>query len=151
MFVEIVVVENYGDATTETETVLDETTEDIEVERDPDELDYNVHGNPRTQRMEGHETTTTSFEMIVTDDGGNLQDAGMLGADGEILRNVRHEAVRIKFYKTEADMDADTPARVWYGEDAQFVFETLNVPIDDISTIETSIWVHGNHGFETTA
>lgn len=150
-FVEVLVVENYGDDTTETETVLDQTTEDIEVERDPEEIDFNVHGNSRTQRIEGHETVTTSFEMIVTSDGGNLQDANMLDANGNIRRNVKHDAVRIKWYANEADMEAGNAARIWYGRSAQFVFETMNVPIDDISTIETSIWIDGDHGFESTA
>lgn len=147
-FVRVLVVDNYGDATLETETLIDQTTEDIDVERDPEEIDFNVHGNARTQRIEGHETVSSSFEMIVTADGGNLQDANMLDANGNIRRNVMHDAVRIKWYHSEADMEAGNAARVWYGRDAQFVFETINIPQDGVSTVETAIWVNGDHGFE---
>lgn len=142
-YAEIVIVTDYG-VTGEAETILTKTTEDIEMDRDPEEIDWVEHGNPRTQRREGAEASTGSFAMIVTDDGQNLADAGMLDpTTGEILRNVIHDAVRVYLYENEADMNAGTHADVWTFEEAQFVFQTLTVPIDDIATIDTEVWVHG--------
>lgn len=141
-FVEIVVVTDYGQ-TGEAEVVLDHTTEDIELERDPEAIDWIEHGNPRTQRREGAEETTGTFSMVVTDQGQNLIDAGMLDeTTDEILRNVIHGAVRLYLYENQAELEADNHADVWTFEEAQFVFQTLTVPIDDISTIETEMWVH---------
>lgn len=143
-FVEIVVVSEYGTAS-ETETILSKTTEDIEIDRDPSEIDWVEHGNPRSQRREGAESSTGTFSMILTDDNQNLIDAGLLDSTtSEILRNVIHDAVRLYIYEDAADMDtADGHAAVWTYEEAQFVFTTQNVPIEDVATIETEMWVHG--------
>lgn len=142
-FVEIVVVDNYG-TVDETETILSKTTEDIEIDRDPEEIDWVEHGNPNTQRREGAESSTGSFELVLTDDNQNLIDTGMLDdTTNEVLRNVIHDAVRLYIYANNADMEAGTESAVWTYEEAQFVFLTQNIPIDDVATIETEMWVHG--------
>lgn len=145
-FLDIAVVSNPG-TVDETETLLTRTTEDVEVERDPEEIDWAEHGNARMQRREGQETTTLTFEMVMTDTQQNLIDAGILNVDGSIRRNVIHDEVRVHVYLNEADMQAGTVASTWFGQDTQFVFETMTLPTDDVSTVEVAGWVHGPHGF----
>lgn len=147
MFVEIRIVDDYG-TTEEVETVLHRTTEDIETDRDPDEIDWVEHGNAKTQRREGAEATTTTFELITTAEGENLEDTGMLDPEtGKLLRNVIHEAVRIYIFENEADMDTDDNAAVRTYEDSQFVFMSEELPQDGVGTIETEMWVHGETYF----
>ena len=142
-FIEIYVVSDYG-TTAEAETFLDKTMEDVEMERDPDEIDWIEHGNPNTQRREGQEATTGSLSMVTTDDGQNLRDAGMLDPNtDEVLRNVIHDAVRIYIYENHAEQEAGNHAAVRTYEDAQFVFMTETLPTDGVGEIETELWVHG--------
>lgn len=146
-FLDIAVVEGY-DSTEEVEILLDRTTEDVEIERDPEEIDWGEHGDARMKRREGQEATDITFEMVVTDDQQNLIDAGILGEDGAIRRNVIHEAVRIHIYVNAND---EEPAATYFAEEVQFVYETTNLPLDDVGTVEMTGWVHGDHGYERTA
>lgn len=146
-FLDIAVVENPG-GTDETETLLSRTTEDVEIERDPNELDWTEHGNPRTQRREGQETGTITFQLIVTDDQQNLIDAGILDDQGNILRNVIHPEIRVHVYRNENDTD---PVATYFAEETQFVYETTTFPIEGVATVELSGWIHGNHGYSSAA
>ena len=144
-FLDIAVVEDYGE-TEEEETLLDRTTEDVEIERDPEEIDWEEHNNPHMQRREGAETATMTFEMVVTDDQQNLVDAGIIDeTSGEALRNVIHEAVYIHIYLNEND---EEPSATYFAEDVQFVYEQTNLPISDVGTVEVSGWIHGSHGYK---
>lgn len=149
-FLDISIVEIAEDGT-ETETLLTRTTEDVEVERDPNEIDWGEHGNPRRQRREGQETTTMTFSMVLTDDQQNLQDAGIVNSEGQVRRNVIHDEVRVYVYLNEADMETDNVALEYYAQESQFVFETMTLPMEDVSVIETPVWVHGEHGFRQQA
>lgn len=147
-FLDIIIVQG-PDTTTPVETLLDRTTEDVEIERDPDEIDWQEHNNARTQRREGAETATMSFELVVTDDQQNLIDAGIMDpATGEAQRNVIHDQVLIEIYVAE---NAAEPAATYFANQVQFVYETTNLPIDDVGTVEVSGWIHGSHGYQQTA
>ena len=144
-FLEISVVEDYGDE--ETVTTIGMTTEDVEIERDPEEIEWNEHGNPRTQRREGFESADMNFSMIVTDEQENLENAEVM-ADGEVQRNVIHEAVYIDLYERPGDMDEENGHAARYVcEETQFVLENVNFPMDEPGIAEVTGWIHGSHGF----
>lgn len=143
-FLDIVVVENYGDATNETETIIGQTTDDIEIERDTEDAEWQEHGNPRMQRKELAATQDVTFSMIVTEDRQNLKDAGMLTAAGDIRRNVVHEAVRLNIF---ADPEDATPQTVFEMVDTQFKLENIELPIDDVSMVEVTGWIGGEMSF----
>ena len=143
-FLEISVVEDYEESEEE-EHIIGQTTEDVEIERDPEEIEWNEHGNPRTQRREGFESADLNVSMIVTDDRDNLETAEVLDEDGQVRRNVQHEAVYIHLYERPTD---DEPATTYVCEDTQFVLENVNFPMDDPGIAEVIGWINGNHGFE---
>lgn len=146
-FVEIAVVENYGEAG-EAETVIGQTTEDIETERDVSEIEWQEHNDPSTKRREGFETATTSFSMLVTDDQQNMKDANILNASGRVQRNIQHDAVYIHAYENETQTD---PSATYEMLDAQFVIQNVNWPLEEAAVAETEIWVNGGHGFKQSS
>lgn len=143
-FLEMAVVTDY-DTASETETLIGQTTEDVEIERDPSAIEWQEHSNPRTQRVEGHETADASFSMLVTDDQQNMTDAGVLDGNGRVQRNVVHEAVYFHLYERPSDT---TPATTYELLDAQFVIENVAFPLEDPAMAETSVWINGEHGFK---
>jgi hypothetical protein len=141
---EIAVVEDYDGE--ETETILTQTTDDIEIERDTEDAEWNEHRNKQTQRRELFESADLSFSMIVTDDQENLQDAGLIDDDtGRIRSGTRHEAVYVHVYRDEND---DDPAATYEMLDVQFKYENTNLPMDDIGTVEVTGWINGPHGYQ---
>lgn len=148
-FLEIAVVTNYGDATTEAETVLGQTTEDVEIERDTEDAEWQEHNDPNTKRRELHSANDLTFEAIVTDDQKNLIDAGILDATtGRVRRNVEHEAVYIHVYEHPT---SDVPAATYEMLNVQFKFETMSLPLDGPGTVEITGWINGEHGFQRAA
>lgn len=143
-WLEIAVVTDY-DTASESETLLGFTTEDIEIERDPEEIEWSEHSNPNTQRREGFETATMTFNMIVVDDVSNFQDAEVIDANGAFQRNVTHEAVYIHLYERPSDT---TPAQTYYAEEVQFVIQNVSFPMDGPGQGELEGWIGGNHGFD---
>lgn len=143
-FLEIAVVTDYDQAG-ESETLIGQTTDDVEIERDVSEIEYNIHGDPFTKRKEGFEAATATFSMIVTDTQQNMDDAEVIGADGRPLRNKEHEAVYIHAYPNAA---ASSPDATYEMLDAQFVMETINFPMEEAATAETAVWINGEHGFK---
>lgn len=142
-YAEIAVVEGYGD--TETETVIGQTTDDIEISRDTEDAEWNEHNNKQTQRKELFESADLTFSMIVTDDQQNLMDAGIISStDGRVQGGSQHSAVYIHIYAEDGD---DTPAATYEALDVRFKFETATLPMDDIGTVETTGWINGPHGF----
>lgn len=146
-FLEIAAVTDY-DTASETETIIGQTTEDVETERDVSEIEWQEHGNARTQRREGFETATTSFSMLVTDDQQNMKDANVIDADGRTVRNQSHEAIYIHAYTNEAATD---PAATYEILDAQMVIQNINWPLEEAAVAETEIWHNGEHGFKQSA
>lgn len=143
-WLEIAVVTDYGQAG-ESETLIGGTTEDVEIERDIDEQEWNEHMKPTTQRREGFETSGLSFEMIVTDQLQNFQDIGVIDSDGAFRRNVTHEAIYIHVYLRPSDT---TPEQTYYAEDVQFILEGITFPMDSPATGEVTAWINGDHGFD---
>lgn len=146
-FLEIAIVTDEG-TTAETEVILSQTTEDVEIERDTDDADWNEHNNPRTQRRELFASVDLNFEMILTDSLQNLQDAGLLDANGRVQRNVQHELVRIYVYENPGDA---APAATYEMYDTQFKYEVTNLPLDGPGTAEVTGWINGDHGWDLTA
>lgn len=147
-FLEIAVVTNY-DAVEETETVLGQTTEDVELERDTEDAEWQEHNDPNTKRRELHSANDLTFECIVTDDQQNLIDAGILDATtGRVKQNVEHEAVYIHVYESPTDAE---PTATYELLNTQFKFETMTLPLDGPGTVEITGWVNGGHGFKRAA
>lgn len=146
-WLEIAVVTDYGD-TEEAETLLGATTEDVEIERDIEEIEWNEHSQPTTQRREGFETSGINFSMIVVDDMQNFQDAEVLDANGNFQRNVEHEAVYVHLYLRPSDTE---PAQTYFAEEVQFVIEGVSFPMDSPGMGEMTGWINGNHGFQDSA
>lgn len=142
-FLDIVTVQNLG-TTSETETIIGQTTDDIEVERDTEDAEWQEHNNEVMQRKELAASQDLSFSMIITDDRQNLQDAGLLDANGNIKRNVVHEAVRLNIFQDPSDA---APSTVFEMQDTQFKFETADLPIDGVSVVEVTGWVNGSMSF----
>lgn len=143
-FLELAVVTDY-DAAGESETIIGQTTEDVEIERDVSEIEWNEHGDPITKRREGFEAATATFSMLVTDDQQNMTDASVIGADGRPQRNIEHEAVYIHLYPNES---ASSPDATYELVDAQFVIETITFPLEEAAMAETAIWINGEHGYK---
>ena len=143
-FLDIVVVENLDDSTNETETIIGQTTDDIEVERDTEDAEWQEHNNDVMQRKELAASQDLSFSMIITDDRQNLQDAGLLDADGAIKKNVVHEAVRLNIFNDPSDAE---PSTVFELRDTQFKYETTDLPIDGVGVVEVTGWVNGDMRF----
>lgn len=143
-FLEMAVVTDY-DTASETETLIGQTTEDVEIERDPSAIEWQEHSNARTQRKEGFETADASFSMLVTDDQQNMKDAEVIGSDGRVQRNVTHEAVYFHLYERPSDTD---PAATYEMLDGQFVIETITFPLEDPAMSEVAVWINGEHGFK---
>lgn len=144
----VVSIDDSGTEPVETETVLSQTTEDVEIERDTDDADWNEHNNPRTQRRELFASVDLTFEMILTDGLQNLQDAGVLDANGRVQRNVNHDRVDIHVYENPGD---STPAATYQCENTQFKYEVTNLPLDGPGTAEVTGWINGEHGWDITA
>lgn len=144
-YVEVATVTNY-DQTDESETVIGQTTEDIEISRDTENAEWQEHGNKQTQRAELFETADLTFSMIVTDDQQNLIDAGIVDqSTGRVQTGVSHEAVYVKIFQDET---ATTPAAVYEMLDTQFNYETTNLPLNGIGMVEVTGWINGDHGYK---
>lgn len=144
-YVDIAIVSNY-DQTDEAETIIGQTTEDIEVERDTETAEWNEHGTKQTQREELFETSDLTFSMIITDDQQNLMDAGIVDSStGRIQTGVQHEAVYLKVF---ADETASSPAAVYEMIDVQFNYQNTSLPLDGIGMVEVAGWINGAHGYK---
>lgn len=144
-YVDIAIVTGY-DTVDEAETIIGQTTEDIEIERDTDTAEWQEHGNKQTQRTELFEAADMSFSMIITDDQQNLKDAGIVDATtGRIQTGVTHEAVYVKVFTDET---ATTPSAVYEMLDVQFNYETTSLPLDGIGMVEVTGWINGEHGYK---
>lgn len=144
-FIDITVVENLGE-TDEQEFLINQTTDDIELERDSEDAEWQEHNVEVMQRMELATSIDLTFMMILTDDRENLETAGVINSEGRVMRNVVHEAVRVHVFAGPFD---DEPSTTYQAEDTQFKIEGFEFPIDDVATVEIIGWVNGDQFFQS--
>lgn len=149
-FLDLVVVEDL-DGEEEQETPIGMTTGDIEMERDSEEAEFQIHNDGTMKRIELATALDLEFEMVLTDDRENLHNVGLIDEDGDgtVNRNVQHDSLRIVAYDSPQDgsgegLEADTVVDC---TEAAFMLEGFDWPIDDVATIPIIVWINGDIRF----
>lgn len=149
--------DNEPDATEDprSETYIGGTTDDIEIERDPNTADWTEHMKEQVQRRELQDSGELTLVFTLQTELDNLVDAGIVVEDTDrgiytAQKNVRHDAIEFDVWARKTDAE---PAQTYRCYDVQPVVESIPMEIEGTITVETTWWLMDDHGWvvpETT-
>lgn len=130
------------------EVYMGGTTDDIEIERDPNEADWPEHMREQMQRRELQEESELALVQTLRTNLNNLLDAGVVYYDEEYeiyrpTKNERIDALELDIWDRIND---DDPAQTYRCYDAQPVVTDIPIEIEGVITIEIVWWLMGPHG-----
>lgn len=136
-FIEVAEVTNLG-ATDESETIVGNTTADVEISKDQDTASANKHSQRRSVRKRTYNRIDITFPALLVPGVAQLETLNIVDTNGEEVYGTPWEAARIHIYDQEGD---SSPTQSFEFEDVEPDWDSINLP-EDMGEISFSLMVH---------
>ena len=137
-FIEVAKVSNLGQ-TGETETIVGETSDEIDIEPDIDRAEANKHSQRRKLSKPTYAAINLSCSALLVPGADVLEEMGVVDSNGDEVYGQAWEACRIHVYDQDGDTD---PAQSFEFEQMEWNLNQIALP-EDMSTIDFDGYVHG--------